>query len=149
MNTQVILAKKKEVCNPIMQQFLKGDVHKEYLCVVDGSRPHAIGTAFTVNANIQQHSDASFVREVGDSKPDSKPAETTFTIVDKSDEEDSSASPMMLLNAAPKTGRTHQIRVHALHHGLPIVGDDVYNPKEYVCSFLVVCNASVYLSQSF
>ncbi|EJG42299.1 hypothetical protein AMCSP13_002405 [Streptococcus pneumoniae 2070335] len=28
-----------------------------------------------------------------------------------------------------KTGRTHQIRVHLLHHNLPILGDPLYNSK--------------------
>ena len=31
-----------------------------------------------------------------------------------------------LVEAAPKTGRTHQIRVHALHLGHPIIGDERY-----------------------
>ena len=30
-----------------------------------------------------------------------------------------------------KTGRTHQIRVHAKHISHPVVGDDVYNAKSY------------------
>jgi len=35
------------------------------------------------------------------------------------------------LNLEILTGRTHQIRYHLVHHGLPIVGDYLYgNPKE-------------------
>ena len=35
-----------------------------------------------------------------------------------------------LLQCQPKTGRTHQIRVHALHTGHPIAGDERYGDPE-------------------
>lgn len=35
-----------------------------------------------------------------------------------------------LIEAEPKTGRTHQIRVHLAAVGLPIVGDKIYGPDE-------------------
>ncbi len=34
-----------------------------------------------------------------------------------------------LVEASPKTGRTHQIRVHAAHLGHPIIGDDRYGDR--------------------
>ncbi len=33
-----------------------------------------------------------------------------------------------MLEARPLTGRTHQIRVHLWHLGLPVCGDPVYRP---------------------
>ena len=35
-----------------------------------------------------------------------------------------------LVEAFPKTGRTHQLRVHLAHKDWPIIGDRVYNPNE-------------------
>lgn len=48
--------------------------------------------------------------------------------------------PMTLLEAGLRTGRTHQVRVHAAYAGHPIIGDPVYSgnrrlhsgPKEFV-----------------
>jgi 23S rRNA pseudouridine1911/1915/1917 synthase len=37
-----------------------------------------------------------------------------------------------LLDVMPKTGRTHQIRVHLAHIGYPIAGDVLYNRREAV-----------------
>eukprot|EP00960_Hanusia_phi_P044332 756585-Hanusia_phi.AAC.2 len=50
-----------------------------------------------------------------------KPSQTRFEILGTS-----RSQHMTLLRALPKTGRTHQIRIHAMHAGLPIVGDNVY-----------------------
>lgn len=38
--------------------------------------------------------------------------------------------PFALIEAEPKTGRTHQIRVHLAHAGHPVVGDKIYGPDE-------------------
>lgn len=110
-----------------MQQFASGTVSKQYLCVVDGVRDAKPPTSFVVDAPIQRAA-VSFLREVGDNEDaESKHAFTTFEVMD----EQTSAN-MSLLKAVPRTGRTHQIRVHAAHCGLPIIGDDLYNPKEFV-----------------
>lgn len=51
--------------------------------------------------------------------PDAKPAETRARVV-------ACASGHGLLAVDPITGRTHQIRVHASHAGMPLVGDRDY-----------------------
>jgi RluA family pseudouridine synthase len=38
----------------------------------------------------------------------------------------------LLIEAKPKTGRMHQIRVHLAECGLPILGDDLYNRKSKI-----------------
>ncbi len=53
-----------------------------------------------------------------------KPAHTEYEIIEKAHE---SAAFLALM---PKTGRTHQLRVHAEFLGCPIVGDRKYNNPE-------------------
>jgi RluA family pseudouridine synthase len=48
-----------------------------------------------------------------------KPAVTDFRIL-------ATGSGAALIEARPHTGRTHQIRVHLAHSGLPIIGDTPY-----------------------
>lgn len=50
-------------------------------------------------------------------------AETHFKILSVSEHSN-------LVEASPLTGRTHQIRVHCLHSGIPILGDSLYGGKD-------------------
>jgi RluA family pseudouridine synthase len=52
-----------------------------------------------------------------------KESETRFKVLE-------TAGKFTLVEVKPITGRTHQIRVHLLESGLPIVGDELYGKRE-------------------
>jgi 23S rRNA pseudouridine1911/1915/1917 synthase len=60
-----------------------------------------------------------------ESAPRGRPAETFYQVRERFGE-------FALLDCLPKTGRTHQIRVHLAHIGHSIVGDPLYRSKRAV-----------------
>jgi 23S rRNA pseudouridine1911/1915/1917 synthase len=54
---------------------------------------------------------------------DGLPAQTTVTVLKR-------MGDLSLVEARPHTGRTHQIRVHLEHLGLPILGDKMYGQPD-------------------
>jgi 23S rRNA pseudouridine1911/1915/1917 synthase len=59
--------------------------------------------------------------------PDGYPAVTSFRVLNRVTIR---GLPLALIEAEPKTGRTHQIRVHLAYFGHPIVGDKIYGSDE-------------------
>ena len=58
------------------------------------------------------------------------PAQTEFFVERRFRRSASSGDRFSIIRAIPRTGRTHQIRVHLASVGHPIVGDKIYGPDE-------------------
>src|SRR5206468_9908310 len=91
--------------------FRRHDVDRRYLALVRGHPEHE---SFTVEAALGRRA----ARIVVD-RSEGRPATTAFTLRER-------LPRASLLEAAPATGRTHQIRVHLAAIGHPIVGDRTY-----------------------
>jgi 23S rRNA pseudouridine1911/1915/1917 synthase len=101
----------------IAKQFERRQVKKSYLAVVHGT-PDL--TADRINAPLGVHPK---VREKYAIRPEiGKEAVTFYEVVE-------GFRGFSLLRLNPKTGRTHQIRVHLSYTKHPIVGDDMYGGK--------------------
>jgi 23S rRNA pseudouridine1911/1915/1917 synthase len=101
----------------IAKQFEHRQVNKTYLAIVHGT-PEL--TADRINAPLGIHPRA---REKYAIRPDTgKEAITFYEVVE-------SFRGFSLLEMKPKTGRTHQIRVHLSYIKHPIVADDMYGGR--------------------
>lgn len=113
-----IIVKKASVLRAVHQQLREKTMAKTYLALVRGRWPKR---KTVVDAPLDKNILSSGERMVKVS-PEGKKSITRFAIVEN-------FSGATLIQAMPVTGRTHQIRVHALHAGFPLLGDDKYGNK--------------------
>jgi 23S rRNA pseudouridine1911/1915/1917 synthase len=117
----VLFGKSREATARLAQQFEGRRVEKEYLVLVHGA---PASDRFRVEANLGQHPTSQIRKAIGVVPSDQgKPAVTEFEVLRR-------AEGHALLLARPRTGRLHQIRVHAKHAGFPVVGDKLYGLDE-------------------
>jgi 23S rRNA pseudouridine955/2504/2580 synthase len=115
----LIIAKKRSTLRRLHELFRDDHVHKTYLALLAGQWARK---KMLVNAPLLKNVSKGGERIVVVSQA-GKEAETVFRRLKL-------FKNATLIEAAPKTGRTHQIRVHAAWLGHPIVGDERYGLSE-------------------
>eukprot|EP00746_Dinoflagellata_sp_MGD_P012662 gnl/MRDRNA2_/MRDRNA2_127064_c0_seq1.p1 gnl/MRDRNA2_/MRDRNA2_127064_c0~~gnl/MRDRNA2_/MRDRNA2_127064_c0_seq1.p1 ORF type:complete len:794 (+),score=166.32 gnl/MRDRNA2_/MRDRNA2_127064_c0_seq1:77-2458(+) len=104
----------------LKKQFHKREVSKRYLCLVHGKMKEISGTILAKIRTIRtDRATQSYIdNRLGES------AHTEYQVVEYYT--DSAGKWFSLVSCDIHTGRTHQIRVHMLHLGHPLVSDDRY-----------------------
>ena len=112
----LLLALDGDALRDLNTQIQNNQIEKRYLCLLDGQLKHDL---VEVNEPIGkfERSGQRFMRV----DPDGKPAHTTFRLLQN-------YAGFSFTEAQLHTGRTHQIRVHAAHLGMPLAGDKRYSP---------------------
>ncbi|WP_263262868.1 23S rRNA pseudouridine(955/2504/2580) synthase RluC [Pseudomonas sp. RIT-PI-S] len=117
----LMIAKKRSMLRHL-HEALRGDgVDKRYMALVRGHWPTS---KKQVNAPLLKSNLRSGERMV-EVNPEGKEALTLFKVLRRF------GDFATLVEARPVTGRTHQIRVHALHAGHCIAGDPKYGDEEF------------------
>lgn len=107
----MLVAKTDETHDALVAMFRRHAVDRRYLALVRGRVDH---DTFAVEAALGRHAARVVLDQTG-----GRPAETRLEVRER-------PGSLTLLEAAPQTGRTHQIRVHLSSIGHPVLGDRVY-----------------------
>ena len=120
----VVLAAKDKVASGMLTTAIKaGEVQKTYLAIVTGELP-VDGEIHTIECGIRRMADSVIMRiTCPESTDPSEASVTDYEVLD-------ACNGLSLVRVKPRTGRTHQIRVHFAHIGHPLLGDDLYGTPD-------------------
>lgn len=110
----LVVALRKQPLLAAQAAFATGSVRKTYWAVVAGEPEAESGE---IDMGLTKRSDRSGWRMQAD--PKGEPAVTRWRVLGRT-------PGLAWLELSPRTGRTHQLRVHCANAGWPILGDPLY-----------------------
>jgi tRNA pseudouridine32 synthase / 23S rRNA pseudouridine746 synthase len=113
----IIFARTKQAQGFLGQEFEQRRAQKTYIARVQGRIADDSGTIDLPLGSDWEYRPRQKVR------PDGKPALTDWQVIDRSEHE-------TRVRLSPHTGRSHQLRVHMLALGHPILGDQIYARRD-------------------
>jgi 23S rRNA pseudouridine1911/1915/1917 synthase len=132
----IIVAKTAKGHVSLKQQFKDRKIAKRYLAFIWGEMKEEFGT---IDRPIgRSSSDFRKWSAYPTARGETRAAQTYWTCIgniqcltsnDQSEKQSETMEKFSLIQVEPKTGRTHQIRVHLSAVNHPVVGDTLYAPK--------------------
>lgn len=113
----ILVAKDLKTQETLSRRFKERTVHKTYRAIVEGTVKDHEGI---ITGNIGRH--PIHRKKMAVLSKGGRESETAYTII-------AGLDGYTYVEAYPRTGRTHQIRVHFAHIGHAVVGDGVYGKK--------------------
>ncbi|MEM9706324.1 MAG: RNA pseudouridine synthase [Pseudomonadota bacterium] len=122
----LILGRHPKALRRLGRLFQNGQISKVYRAIVHGAPAKMSGridTALKKETTGRNWRMATVSEDDVSGEDKALPAATTYRVL-------SNSEAYSLIEAKPKTGRTHQIRVHLASIGCPIIGDTQYGYEE-------------------
>ena len=99
------------------------DIRRTYYAIVEETPDNRLPDSGVIDAPIGRADEQGIARRVD--YENGHPAVTHYEVIDR-------VGDLALVRLKLETGRTHQIRVHMSYIGHPLIGDEIYNPKNSI-----------------
>ncbi|OGF86678.1 hypothetical protein A3B19_00310 [Candidatus Giovannonibacteria bacterium RIFCSPLOWO2_01_FULL_46_32] len=120
----ILFAKNERAAEQLKKLFQSREIKKTYLALVAGNIKNNSGV---IDLPIGRSKKTPLKRvAVGEKRGKIREAITEYKVLKK-------IKDFTLVEASPKTGRTHQIRSHFAAIGHPVVCDKLYAGKKFIC----------------
>lgn len=135
----VLFAKNKESLDILLDKFKNKEIEKHYICLCYGI---PLKLSDNLQAYLFKDSKKSIVYISDEFKKGYSKILTSYKVIDID-----KSKKLSLLNVTLHTGKTHQIRAHLAHIGLPILGDGKYGSyeinKKFGVNTQLLCSYSI------